>query len=131
MSGTPCRGSGPARGGFTLIEVIGALVIFSVGVLMVLNLTGALSRQMEVAAKTSVLVVRAQERLDSLEALPFESLTLGSEQETVSIRGADYVFTATVSEVTGVLYRMDISLVPTVAGTGPTHSLTSYAAARW
>lgn len=98
---------------------------------MVLDLTGALSRQMEVAAKTSVLVVRAQERLDSLEALPFDSLTLGSEQETVNIRGADYVFTATVSEVTGVLYRMDVSLAPAVAGTGPTHSLTSYAAARW
>lgn len=131
MSETPCVGAGPGRGGFTFIEVIGALLIFSVGVIMVLDLTGALSRQMEIAAKTSVLVVRVQERLDSLEALPFDSLTLGSEQETVSIRGTDYLFTATVSEVTGVLYRMDITLAPAVAGTGPTHSLTSFAAAPW
>ena len=36
--------------GFTLIEVIGALVIFSLGVMAVMNLTSTLSVSMEWAA---------------------------------------------------------------------------------
>ena len=97
MSGAPCRGSGPFRGGFTLIEVIGSLVIFSLGVIMVLQLTGALTRQMEYATKTSEVVARVQERLDSLEALPFDSVTVGTRQDTLTVRGTRYVRNATVT----------------------------------
>ncbi len=131
MSGAPCRGSGPSRGGFTLIEVIGALVIFSLGVIMVLQLTGALTRQMEYAAKSSELVARVQERLDSLEALPFDSVTVGTQQDIVTVRGVVYVRRATVTSVTGLLRRIDVSLAPQTAGGGPSYSATSYAATIW
>ncbi len=131
MSGAPCRGSGPSRGGFTLIEVIGALVIFSLGVIMVLQLTGALTRQMEYAAKSSELVVRAQERLDSLEALPFDSITVGTRQDTLTVRGVRYVRRTTVTSVTGLLRRIDVGLAPQTPGTGPSFTATSYAATRW
>ena len=127
----PCRGSGPSRRGFTLIEVIGALVIFSLGVIMVLQLTGALSRQMEYAAKSSELVARAQERLDSLEALPFDSITVGTHQDTLTVRGVGYRRQATVTSVTGLLRQIDVSVTPLTAGQGPSFSATSYAAARW
>ena len=127
----PWRGSGPSRRGFTLIEVIGALVIFSMGVIMVLQLTGALSRQMEYAAKSSELVARAQERLDSLEALPFDSITVGTRQDTLTVRGIPYVRQATITSVTGLLRQIDVSLAPLTAGQGPSFSATSYAAARW
>ena len=89
--------------GFTLIEVIAALVIFSVGVLMVLQLTTALSRQMEYAATASELVVRSEERLDSLEALPFTSLVPGTTVDTITIHGVPYLRTAAVTSVTGLL----------------------------
>jgi prepilin-type N-terminal cleavage/methylation domain-containing protein len=130
VSVTPWRGSGPRRG-FTLIEVIGALVIFSLGVIMVLQLTGALSRQMEYAAKSSELVVRAQERLDSLEALPFDSITVGTHQDTLTVRGIGYVRQLTVTSVTALLVRIDVSVTPITAGSGPSVSSTSYAAASW
>lgn len=131
MSGGPCRGSGPLRGGFTLIEVIGALVIFSLGVIMVIQLSIALSGRMEYAAQTSELVARAQERLDSLEALPFDSLTLGSDVDTLSVRGVRYYLTATIAEVTGVLYEIDVTLEASPSGAGPDYSATSYSARSW
>lgn len=114
-----------------MIEVIGALVIFSVGVIMVLQLSTSLSARMEYAAKTSEVVARAQERLDSLEALPFASLSLGSDVDTLSVRGVGYLLTSTITAVTGILYQVDVTLAPSVAGGGPTYSTTSYAAAEW
>lgn len=131
MSEAPCVGSGPSRGGFTLIEVIGALVIFSLGVIMVLQLSTALSTSMEYSAKTSEVVARAQERLDSLESLAFDSLALGTDVDTLTVRGASYTLTTTISEVTGLLYQLDVSLAPTTAGSGPSYATTSYAATKW
>lgn len=131
MSVRPCRGSGPPEGGFTLIEVIGALVIFSLGVIMVLQLTGALSRQMEFAAKTSQVVARAQERLDSLESLPFDSLTLGSRQDTTTILGTPYRLSTTVTAVTAILRQIDLTMAPSSGASGPTYTTTSYSSAPW
>lgn len=129
MSVAPWPASGPRRG-FTLIEVIGALLIFSVGVIMVLQLTGALSRQMEYAAKSSELVVRAQERLDSLEALPFDSITVGTRQDTLTVRGIRFIRRATITSVTALLRKIDVTVTPLTAGQGPSVSSTSYATSR-
>ena len=125
------RVSGPFRAGFTLIEVIGALVVFSVGVLMVLNITGALSRQMDWAAISSELVVRTQEGLDSLEALPFASVVPGSHTETLMIRGYSYTRTVTVTPVTGLMLQLDVDVSPASGGSGPSYALTSYQVAAW
>ena len=125
------RVRGPSPAGFTLIEVIGALVIFSVGVLMVLSLAGSLSRQMDWAAVTSELVVRAQERLDSLEAEPYSSLTPGSSDETLRIRGDSYARTVSVTSVTGLMYRLDVSIAPMDGADGPSYAVTSYQVSSW
>ena len=117
--------------GFTLIEVIGALVIFSLGVLMVIQLTTALGRQMQYSAKSSEVVVRAEERLDSLEALDFDSLNLGTTEDTLTLAGTRYGRSVTVSQVTGVLYKIEIELAPLAGGSGPSYSATSYRAATW
>lgn len=131
MREAPCRGSGPSREGFTLIEVIGALVIFSLGVIMVLQLTGALSRQMEYAGKTSTVVAMAQERMDSLEATSFAALAPGTTGDTVVVLGVRYLRSATITPLTAILYQMDVSMSPLPGGEGPTYSATSYAAAPW
>lgn len=98
---------------------------------MVLKLTGALSAQMEYAAKASELVVRSGERLDSLEALPFASLVSGTSEDTVTIRGAIYRRSTVVAPVTGLLYRLQVSLDRVDGGEGPAFTVTSYAAAPW
>lgn len=125
--GAPCPGSR----GFTLIEVIAALVIFSMGVLMVLGLTQSLSTQMRWAAATSELVVRTEERLDSLESLDFDSLRLGTRNDTLSIQGVSYRGVQRVTSVTGLLYQLQISLTPVTSGAGPSYSATSYSSAKW
>lgn len=119
-----------ANRGFTLIEVIAALVIFSLGVLMVIQVSSAVGRQMSYAGVRSTLVVLANENLDSLQALPFASLVAGVDADTVLVQGTSYARTRTVTAVTPMLTRIDIALTP-VGGTGPSHSVTSYAAASW
>lgn len=106
-------------------------MIFSLGVIMVLQLSTALSTSMEYSAKTSEVVARAQERLDSLESLPFDSLTLGTDIDTLTVRGTAYTLTTTISEVTGLLYQLDVNLAPTTAGGGPSYATTSYSATKW
>lgn len=117
-------------GGFTLIEVIGALVIFSVGVLMVIQSSGALSDQMRYAARTSEIVVRAHEWVDSLEALPFGSLVPGAVSDTLMISGATYRREAEVSVRTAVLMDITVRMIP-LDTDGPGYTATSYSAAYW
>lgn len=131
MSRGPCCGSIHTRRGFTLIEVIGALVIFSLGVLMVIQVTGTLGRQMRYSAIASELVVRAEEQLDSVGSLPFASITPGTTVSTLTIQGASYKRTVAITLYTGVLYQVNVTLAPVTAGAGPTYSTTSYRAATW
>lgn len=118
------------RGGFTLIEVIGALVIFSVGVLMVMQVSGALGTQMRYAGVRSEIVVLANERLDSLEVTPVASLTAGTTTDTVLVQGLEYERVVVVTSLTAVLARIEISMVP-VEGVGPTHGMVSYTSEVW
>jgi prepilin-type N-terminal cleavage/methylation domain-containing protein len=118
------------RGGFTLIEVIGALVIFSVGVLMVMQVSGALGTQMRYAGAGSEITVLAGARLDSLEALPLTSLTPGTAVDTLVAEGIEYECTVVVTSVTNALSMIDLTLSPT-GGDGPTHSVTSYTSEPW
>jgi len=119
-----------AAAGFTLIEVIGALVIFSVGVLMVVQISGALGTQMRYAGTRSELVVRAGQLVDSVAAEPFASVTPGTRLDTLTVQGAEYECTLQVSSVTPVLKRVDVSLAAT-SGRGPAHAVTSYVSDAW
>ena len=119
-----------AASGFTLIEVIGALVIFSVGVLMVIQVSGALGTQMRYAGLRSELVVHAGQLLDSLAAEPFASVTAGTRLETLTVQGVQYECTLQVAVVSPVLKKVDVSLEAT-AGRGPSHAVTSYVSGVW
>ncbi len=116
--------------GFTLIEVIGALVIFSVGVLMVIRLSSALGAEMEYAALTSEIVVETQERLDSLESEPFDSLSVGTSSDTMSVRGIVYTQAISVTLQTALLKQIDVSMTPGSPG-HPSYAATSYVANDW
>lgn len=120
----------PAHGGFTLIEVIGALVIFSMGVLMVMQVSGALGTQMRFAGARSEIVALTNERLDSLTTLPLGSITAGTTVDTVTTQGLDYESTVVVTSLTAALVRIDISIVTLGTG-GPSYAATGYASAPW
>lgn len=116
--------------GFTLIEVVAALVIFAVGVLMVIRLSSALGTQMTYSGARSTLAVLANESLDSLQATPFDSLDVGTLLDTIVVQGRPYGRLLTVTAVTPMLTRIDVALTP-LEGAGPAHALTSYSSAAW
>ena len=107
-----------SRDGFTLIEVIGALVIFSMGVLAVMGLGAALTLQMEMAALRSELALVGQERLDSLDLVDYATLTVGTTTTSTSIRGQTYVWSVTVSDSTAIIRHVAVAGVPS-SGSGP------------
>ncbi len=124
----------PRCGGFTLLEVMGALVIFVMGVLMVLRLSAAMTNQLEFSGIVSELVVIAHEQIDSLAATPFDSLEAKTEGVDLKVGKQEIEFTrtVTVSSVNPLLYRFDVdlSLKDTLAW-GPSYSVTTYSAGSW
>jgi len=118
------------RQGFTLIEVVGALVIFSVGVIMVMQVSGALTTQMRYSGTRSEIVVLANEQLDSIESAPLDSLTAGTTTDTLTVQGWSYERLVTVTALTPVLSRVEVTITP-VDGGGPSYAVTSYTSAVW
>ncbi len=116
--------------GFTLIELIGALVIFSMGVLAVVRLAGTLSVQMERAALRSELAVVGQERLDSLELVDYATLTVGTTNSSSSIRGRTYTWSVTVSDSTAIIRHVQVSGTPS-SGSGPSFSGVAFVGRPW
>lgn len=125
------------KSGFTLIEVVAALLTFSMGVIMMLRLTTALSRSMEHSAINSLITVEGQERMDSLSALAYGSLSTGTVQDTITVRGVRFRRSHTVTQcpcsgASGSPLVKKISvLVRQVSGTGPTYTSTSYVGTDW
>ena len=133
MSGEPWP-TDSRRRGFTLIEVMGALLIFVMGVMMVLRLSAALTTQLDFSGVASELVVIVNEQIDSLAATPFDSLEATTVQSDfkVGAREIEYTKTVTVSLLTPLLYQIevDVSLKDTLAW-GPSYSAQTYLAGRW
>jgi len=95
---------------------------------MVIQVSGALGIQMRHSAVQSEIVVLANERLDSLEATPFDSLAAGQTTDAPVVEGFRYGRKTEISEITPVLYLIVVTMTP--AGTGaPTYSATSYKSA--
>lgn len=107
------------------------MVIFAMGVLTVIQLNSTLAARMTYAGRTSAIVVLTHARLDSLESMPFDSITTGTATDTVSVQGLPYIRTADVSAFTGLVYAITVSMAPVTAGTGPSYSADSYIALTW
>ena len=126
------RGGPPEQetAGFTLIEVIGAVVVFSAGVLMVAHLTGLLTLQMEWAATKSEIAALAQERMEELEEEPYDDLAVGTTADTVEIRGNDYIRTVVVTQYSALTKEIAVSVVPGEPP-GPRFSASTYVNDSW
>ena len=124
-------GADPARqAGFTLIEVIGALLIFSVGVIMVLQITSSLSQRMEYVAIKSVINVQGQQRMDSLVVLPYASLPVGVAQDAVTVRGVPYTRRLEITQLSPLVRVLYFRLTP-VSGSWPSFGDSSFMRDSW
>jgi Tfp pilus assembly protein PilV len=125
MRSVPAR-----RGGFTLIEVIGAILIFSLGVIMVLKITSALSERTEYAAVSSTINVMGQQRIDSLSVATYASVLVGSTTDTLTVRGILYRRQLVVTQYSPLVKKLDFTLSP-LAGAGPTFDASTYLRDAW
>lgn len=124
-------GREPARrAGFTLIEVIGAILIFSVGVIMVLKITSALSRQTEYAAVNSVINVMGQQRIDSASVVAYPSLAVATTTDTVTVRGISYRRQMVITQLSPLVKKLVFTLSP-LAGSWPTYDASTYVRDTW
>ena len=118
------------RAAFTLIEVMGALVIFTVGVLGALQLSGGLGERLDRAALRTRVVEAAHEQVDSLRSVGYASLAAGSTSSTVTLSNRSYRIDRTVAQYSPLVKRIAVTVEP-VSGTGPAHSTASFLATDW
>ncbi len=118
------------RRGFTLIEVIAALVIFSAGVLMVLGLTDVLTQQLSMAGLRSKVSVAVQERLDSLRLVPYDSLTVGTLSDTVMLQGKTFNRTERILQTTPMVREAEVT-VEAADGSGPAITSSAFILRAW
>lgn len=105
-SSGPDRGSRP-RGGFTMVEVIIAIVILAVGVLGLAGSTAYIVRQVTLADLMTERAVAQQSVIEQVQAEPFASI--GSGADSVGSFAVSWSSTAETSQ----------SLLVTVVTVGP------------
>ena len=118
------------KAGFTLIEVMGAMVIFSIGVLMVMNMTTSLTNRYQSNTLRTNLSIVGQGRLDSIGALEYESVSVGNVMDTLTVSNETYTCTIAVSQTDPVSRTVEVSLAP-LDGIGPRFDGTVYVVRVW
>lgn len=95
--------SDTARGGFTLVEVIIALVILTVGLMAVASLSMTSIWQTRRGFDLTNSALAAAQVLDGLSMLPYDSVLVGSYADTVGFGPVDYIVNWTVVDMTDSL----------------------------
>lgn len=113
-----------------MIEVMGAMVLFTGGVLMVLNLSSSLNTQLQRSAMITELTSVVREQVDSMEAEGYAGLSVASTTATLSLRNISYTLTRAVTSYSPLVKQITVSLEPT-QGTGPNRSYSTWVATTW
>ena len=87
----------PSTGGFTLVEVMVALVILAIGALAVTHLALSVAVLMQQSSAKTELIALAENRLESVQARPYADIDPGVELDTVRVRGTPYIRRVTIT----------------------------------
>lgn len=101
--------------GFTLIEVMGALVIFAGGVIVATALSSGLSALIRDAKFRSETAVIGRQTLDSLSTLEYDDFSVGSATEnTVTVDGEEYTRSWTVTQTNVRTLEILVNVAPPI-----------------
>ena len=107
------------RAGFTLVELLVALMIFAVGMLGLAATAGSVTRMMGGARRQTIAAQVAQSRIERLRASPCTALTGGTE----TVRGI--VSTWTVQAVPRGVNVTETVTFPSARGGNKTRTYTT------
>ena len=99
-----------STGGFTLVEVMVALVIMAVGALAVTHLSLSVAVLMQQSSAKTELVAFAENRMETVLARPYADIDPGVEQDTVTVRGRPFVRRVTITAPNSRLRQIAIDL---------------------
>lgn len=113
-----------ARGGFTLVEMIIALMILTLGILAVVGLMAASVWQTRKADDLTHSAIVALRVMDSLAMLDYEHVDVGESTDTISFGPAVYYVEWTVEVVsdTSVAAGNELKKVTILSGGGLTQT---------
>lgn len=123
MSGREARVGRSAladEGGLTLVEVVVALLVLSVGLLAVAGMTLSVGTQVRRAGLYTDQNLVAQERLDRAAARGWNGTSPGTAVDTVVRNGVEWVVTQDVSDLSTRLRQVEV----TVGGSGTVSART-------
>ena len=87
-----------SNGGFTLVEVMVALVLLAMGALAVTQLSLSVAMLMERSTAKTELITLAENRLEEVQSLDYDEIAVGVREDTVRVRGQPYVRRITITE---------------------------------
>ena len=103
-----------SKEGFTIVEILVAVVVLSIGILAVATMAGSAVTQVRRGFNITNSTLAAQQVLDRYLMLPFDSLQTGLSSDTISLAGLDYVVISDIDDVSAqwspassnVIYRI-------------------------
>ncbi len=113
MSGREARGGRSALAderGLTLVEVVVALLVLSVGLLAVAGMTLSVGTQVRRAGLYTDQNLVAQERLDRAAARGWNGTSTGTTVDTVVRNGVEWEVTEIVSDLSARLRQVEVTV---------------------
>lgn len=112
------------RDGFTLVELVIALVILSVGILSLANLSSTALLQIRRGQDLTGSALAAQEVIEDISSTPFDSVAAGKFADTIAVGGVDYTVAWSVVDATDSLASgsAELKLIEIFVGGGPTQT---------
>ena len=115
------------RSGFTLVEVMVAIVVLAIGVLALTQLSLSVVVMLNRAGTKTELAAMAENRLEEIGAQGYAGISDGVRQDTVQIRGRNYSRRVTITTPGRRMRQIQVELAP-LGGSGQRYSTMTYVA---